>query len=555
MSRIQPSREAIAWLEIGSTAIGKPLALMLSVFFLVVIFLVPLGQYFFDRHNGTGVSLTLPVSLASSSKESIFTMIDKRNNAILERIHELENGLEEGSLLRKVFLPPLQYVFLHFFGKGNEKAIPGRNHWLHYAPALDYLIGPPFLHPEQLRVRSAAHKLWERPLQPDPLAAIIDFNKQLANRGISLVVMPVPVKAAVHPEKLSTRTIHGPLSNKSWQTFVQAMHDNGIKIFDPRPVLSDYAKVHGDAYLSTDTHWSPRAMEAVAEKLAGLLTNEFGLPPGHAGLQAQPQPLSGRGDIARMLTLPSKVDLYPEQKVQIHQVYSGQQEFWQPDRNAQILLLGDSFTNIYSIEGLGWGSRGGFAEQLSHFLQTPLDLLARNDSGAYVTREMLAGELARGRDRLAGKKIVIWQFAERELAFGDWRLIALQRGEAKESGFYTAPADEKIPVRGVVAAVSRSARPGSVPYRDTILTLHLVDMEGLDRQLPMDQALVYAWGMRDNQLTRLAELRPGDSISLTLTSWEAVEGEYGTYCRSALDDQVLELELANWGTLTDEKKP
>jgi len=239
--------------------------------------------------------------------------------------------------------------------------------------------------------------------------------------------------------------------------------------------------------------------------------------------------------------------------VQVRQILSGQQEFWQPDRSAEILLLGDSFTNVYSTEGLGWGMGAGFAEQLSYILQSPLDLLARNDSGAYVTREMLAGELARGRDRLAGKKLVIWQFAERELAFGDWRRLAMQLGNPQDAGFFVAASGESTRVTGVVAAISRSARPGSVPYRDNILTLHLVDLQGLDQQLPADQALVYSWGMRDNQLTKLAALRPGDSVSLSLTAWEAVEGEFGSYRRTSLDDQMMELESANWGVFIDEK--
>ncbi len=549
----KPNREAIARTEIGSTAISRNLAVGLSVFFLITVFFVPLGQYAFDLQHGTGVSFVLPSGGGSRPGESVFAMIHRRNNAILESIHRLENGLEEGSLLRKVVLPPLQYVFLRFFDKGNEKAIPGRDGWLHFAPALDSLVGPPFLHSDQLRIREEAHKLWEKPIQPDPLAAIIDFHKQLAARGITLIVVPIPVKVAIQPDKISTRTISRPLANRSSQTFVRALQENGVQFFDAKPVLTGYVEQHGDAYLRTDTHWQPGAMQAVAEELATCIAKQFPGLSRAEGLHAQPQKVFGDGDIARMLTLPEGVGLYPGQEVQVRQILSGQQEFWQPDRSAEILLLGDSFTNIYSTDGLGWGRGAGFAEQLSYILQSPLDLLARNDSGAYVTREMLAGELARGRDRLAGKKLVIWQFAERELAFGDWRHLAMQLGKPQDAGFFVALSGESIRVTGVVGAISRSARPGSVPYRDNILTLHLVDLQGLDLQLPADQALVYSWGMRDNQLTKLAALRPGDSVSLSLTPWEAVEGEFGSYRRTSLDDQMLELESANWGLFIDEK--
>ncbi|MFH0780926.1 MAG: hypothetical protein V2B20_03105 [Pseudomonadota bacterium] len=555
MTGKKPSREAIAWAEIGTTTISRLLAVVLSISFLAAIYLVPIGQFIFDRLHGSTVSIALQSGGSSRPGESVFARIDRRNNTIMESINRLENTLEEGSLLRKVFLPPLQYVLLRFFGKGNEKAIPGRNDWLHFAQDLDYLTGPPFLYPDQLRTRGKAHKLWEKPIQPDPLAAIIEFKNQLMARGITLIVVPVPVKAAIQPNKISDRRLFPPLANQSWQPFVQALQKSGVQFFDVRPVLARYVDQHGDAYLTTDTHWLPGAMQAVAGELAGFIAKELPQLPGSADLQVQGQTVIGHGDIAKMLTLPDKAQFFAGQEVKIRQILTDRHEFWQPDRSAEILLLGDSFTNIYSTEGLGWGVGAGFAEQLSYLLQAPLDLLARNDSGAYVTREMLAGELAHGRDRLAGKKLVIWQFAERELAFGDWRSIALQLGEHKNTGFFVSPLGEKIKVSGVVGAISRSARPGSVPYRDNILTMHLVDLQGLDQKLQAEQALVYGWGMRDNQLTRMAALRPGDTVSMTLSSWEEVEGEFGSYRRTPLDDEMVELELPNWGILHDEKKP
>ena len=65
------------------------------------------------------------------------------------------------------------------------------------------------------------------------------------------------------------------------------------------------------------------------------------------------------------------------------------------------------------------------AEQLAVSLRRPVDKIAVNAGGAYGARERLVSELAAGHDRLAGKKIVIWQFAQRELAVGDWKLLPL----------------------------------------------------------------------------------------------------------------------------------
>lgn len=553
MSGKDLSREAIAKREIGRTVIGHGLSIVLAVFFIGAVFLVPIGQFVYDKVTGAAV-LPNPIGdLSGLPAQSLVAAIEGLNNAMLENIDLLEQTLEERSLLRKAFLPPLQYVLLRFLGQGNEKAIPGRDGWLHFAPALEYLTGPPFLDPDQLRLRTEARELWEQPVHSDPVGAIVDFRTQLERRGIGLIVLPVPVKAAIQPDKLSARSVGQTLANRSWQPFVAALKENGVQLFDARPVLERYNEKQGDAYLATDTHWSPGAMEAVAGELARQIAGQFPDLPGTADFQLQPQPVVGMGDIARMLTLPEKAGLFAGQRVRINQVTTDRNEIWQPDKNGPVLLLGDSFANIYSIDGLGWGVSAGLAEQLSRFLRQPIDLLARNDSGAYVTREMLAGELARGRDRLAGKRLVVWQFAERELAFGDWKKIGLQLGEKKETDFFVAPSGEKVKVTGVVSAVSRSPRPGAVPYRDNILTLHLIDLRGENGRLAAEQALVYGWGMRDNQLTGLAALRPGDTVSLALTGWEEVEGEYGSYRRTPLDDEIMELEIPNWGNVIDEK--
>ena len=125
------------------------------------------------------------------------------------------------------------------------------------------------------------------------------------------------------------------------------------------------------------------------------------------------------GDTARMLDLAAGSTLYPQETVWLRRVLRPDGSLWRSTRTADVLLLGDSFSNIYSLESMGWGTSAGFVEQLSYALRRPVDRLIQNDDGAYATREMLA----RDPGRLDGKRVVIYQFAARELAFGDWKLI------------------------------------------------------------------------------------------------------------------------------------
>jgi hypothetical protein len=362
-----------------------------------------------------------------------------------------------------------------------------------------------------------------------------------------LLVVPVPIKPSIHPEKISGSSVDATPVNRSWAEFKKRMVAGGVELFDSRPILKEYRASHGSAFLTTDTHWLPGAMEMVAESLASYILQRGWLDHGLSDYRFEKETYEGTGDIAKMLNLPDTDALYPKEVVELSRVLGVEDEFWRPAQDAELLLLGDSFTNIYSIDGLGWGAGAGFAEHLSYALKTPIDLMARNDSGAYVTREMLATELARGRDRLDGKRVLVWQFAERELALGDWRLINLELGEPRDSEFYQIDSGENVQVRGTLASISSSPRPGSVPYRDNIITMHLVDLFEKDEAIELGQAVVYGFGMRDNKLTRLALLRPGDSVELVLKPWDEVEAEYGSYRRSPLDDEMMELELPNWG--------
>jgi hypothetical protein len=196
---------------------------------------------------------------------------------------------------------------------------------------------------------------------------------------------------------------------------------------------------------------------------------------------------------------------------------------------------------------MGWGEAAGFAEHLSLALQRPVDRIARNDQAAFATREALARELARGRDRLDGKRVVIYQFASRELAVGDWKVIDLALGEPLPARFLVPESDQALTVTGVVAAVSPVPRPGSVPYADQVMSLHVVELESDGVPLEDPQAVVYTWGMRENVWTPAARLRIGDEVTLKLRSWTAVADAYEGINRSELDDFELQLTEPVWG--------
>lgn len=447
-------REAEAKLALENTRISPAVARLLTAAFLGTIFSVPLAQHGLEiRRNlaarerekargETPQTSIWPRFYGFTAEFPTLAQIRSVRNpqeawALIpsaERFGEHENGLQDDSPLVQWMLPRVQAGILRA-GVGNEQAYRGRvmksgRAWLHYRPDVDYVTSRGFLDPALLGARKRA--VGEEIVQPDPIRAIVDFRDQLQKRGIALILMPTPVKAMMQPETLSARFEFGKtvLQNPSYPAFRAALERERVEVFDPSALLlAEMRRTGKPQYLENDTHWTPRAMELSARALAKQIRESGVLPSLEAEILTRREvKVSNRGDIFEMLRLPASQTFAAPQSVRVKQVRTSDGELWYPLRSADVLLLGDSFSNIYALEGMGWGESAGFAEQLSFALKRPVDAITNNAGGSFVTRELLAKELGRGKNRLRGKKLVVWQFAMRDLLSGNWKLLALPSG-------------------------------------------------------------------------------------------------------------------------------
>ena len=523
---------------------------MLVTLFLLTLAAVPILQFVAEFRNAQpGGSLpmfdvfkVLPSWTKIRSVRSLAELWELLPRA--DEIKSAEKAMETESVVSLWLRPRLQAILTEDLHAGSEQVYPGRDGWLFYRPDVDYITGPPFLGATQLKQRAKTPGV-----EPDPINAIVDFRNQLAARGIELIVMPVPVKACVDSEMMvGSASQKRLLQNESFDDFKTLAERRGVQVFDPAPLLMERKAKAGGAplYLATDTHWRPETMEWVARQLAAYLGASG--PLQGAGLRVAEKVISAYGDILTMLKLPAGDNFYRPQKVVIQQVLMGN-ALWRSSLEARVLLLGDSFCNIYSLEPMGWGESAGFAEHLSQALGgQPVDCILRNSDGSFATREILSHELARGRDRLAGKKMVVWEFAVRELSFGNWKLLDMKIGHTQPAHFLSPRPNEETVVSGTVQAVSPVPLAGSVPYKDHIFTVHLVDVTGPSHaENESLQALVCLWSMRDNQWTPAARLRPGDRITARLRAWADVAAQYEKINRSEIDDPAVQLEEPVWG--------
>ncbi|MFB3786979.1 MAG: hypothetical protein ACE15F_11500 [bacterium] len=330
-------------------------------------------------------------------------------------LRSFEKSIETNSWFAQKLQSVFRYLQFVILRDAGEKAVAGRDGWFFYKPAVDYLVQP-------LDFKDKSSVL------DDPVPAIVDFRNQLAARGIQLLVMIAPNKASIYPEKLTRRAegLAEPVNHHT-QRLMKRLRDADVALVD---LFTAYAKdktrpeEKAEAlYLTQDSHWSPRGMRLAAWLTAKRILDAGWVAAGTAAYENTPVPIQRYGDILNMMRLPWLETLCEPEAIQAEQVIeSGTGESYADDSAAPVLVLGDSFLRIYERDEPG---AGGFTAHLARELRRPVAAII-NDGGAST---LVRQELSRKHTLLANKRVVVWEFAEREIRFGleGWKKIPLPR--------------------------------------------------------------------------------------------------------------------------------
>lgn len=272
----------------------------------------------------------------------------------------------------------------------------GADGWLFFRGSLEYLL---------------ADDLRDQPEGRDPFPAIVDYREQLAAKGVDLLLVILPSKPEVYPEKISGQAPAGsaPYVQPYTRKLLLELADAGVEAVDLLPAFVA-AKAEAELYLPHDTHWTP----AGAELAAGLIAARVRRYDWFAGTVPEPIAYGTReasftriGDIVPMLAPKEKAQVRP-MELTARQVTLPDGTLYEDDPASPIVMLGDSFCGIYQFEDCG---HAGLSAQVAKELGTPLDLLMANGSGPKI-RVQLA---RRGKEAVSGKKLVIWTVVARDL--------------------------------------------------------------------------------------------------------------------------------------------
>ncbi|MCC5789254.1 MAG: hypothetical protein JJT75_06440 [Opitutales bacterium] len=453
----------------------------------------------------TSIGVVLPLQLvyesAGGKSLQILDLFEAAPSA--EHFSSFEAAHEDASFLQAFVQPRLQVAFSRFGGFGNTKTVVGGQGWLYYEPGVSHLTGFPPFDPDLLERRKM---LGAR--NPDPRIAIEAMAKNLAEHGIELILLPVPDKASVHPEFLTKRR-RDPLPDPAIGELKTWAEEREIRVLDIFPVFASEREEQGRAFLAQDTHWTPSAMERVAKKVAAEISVNGTAP---VAWQKSEKTATRVGDLVDMLQLPEGQTLFPPETVSLQQILDEEGQPWRSIRRSPVLLLGDSFTNIFHLEEMEWGTSSGFGAHLAYQLGSAIDQIAINGGGSDAVRI----ELSRRNNPLQGLQTVVWQFSARDLSHGSWPVVT-----------YAAPRDEEeeeededtedLIVTGRLTNVPPTPSV-SAPYANArgAFLLEVEEAEGPRAPEIGSEILIQAALMENRQLQPAARWRENEQVTLTL---------------------------------------
>ncbi len=343
--------------------------------------------------------------------ESLGALEVFRQKPTSANLRAYEHSLEDACVLARALRPWVQFAQFAWLRDGGEKALVGRDGWLFYKPGFDDMIS-----------RGAVVNGTN-----DPVRAIVEFRDALAARGMRLLVVPAPNKESVYPDRLTRRAVPGQVRmSPAMRDLLPRLRSAHVEYLD---LFAFFAAARTNTagpggsplYLTQDSHWSPVGLELAARAVAQRLADLGWIGRGTVDFHERPVTVERLGDVLRMMQSPPLERHAAAESVLCHQVVHP--ETGQPYRDeaqSDVLVLGDSFLRIYQQDEPG---AAGFIAHLARELKQPVTSLVSDGGASTLVRQ----ELSRRPALLQHKRVVVWEFVERDLRLGTegWQVVPL----------------------------------------------------------------------------------------------------------------------------------
>ncbi|QGZ58913.1 alginate O-acetyltransferase AlgX-related protein [Paraburkholderia acidiphila] len=241
-------------------------------------------------------------------------------------------------------------------------------------------------------------------------ATVAAVQRELASRGIALVVAVVPDKSRIEPQHLCG--LYRPASlNARLSDWTSRLASVGVPVVDLAAALRS---VPGDAFFRTDTHWTQDGAGAAAQAVAQRI-RAMGEPPDSSG-SSQPgyriadKPAARRpGDLVRLAGL----DALPVSWQPGAEIVTGR-SYLHVARTAASAddLFGDGDLPTIAVIGTSYSTTSDFVPQLALALGKGVGNFAREGGkfGGAARAYFASAAYAQ-----TPPKLVVWELDERDL--------------------------------------------------------------------------------------------------------------------------------------------
>ena len=292
------------------------------------------------------------------------------------------------------------------------KALIGKDGFLFFRNSLTYVVGG---------------DVQQQPAGKNPFKTIVDFKEYLASMKVDFLLVPIPTKAEVFPDKLlnlvrSDKNI--PVLNPHGRKFLLELGQAGVDVVDLLPTFLEarlQTKADQEAlYQAQDTHWTNRGLKLAAALLAKRIQRYpwfEGLAEKTIKYRIEQVVFKRHGDLVSRLADAEQLKYKPTSLIG-HRVIGPDGKAYDDDPTSPIAILGDSFTGVFQRTDC---RNAGVSAHLARELGQPVDLVMSYGGGPNVRRKLMR----RGEEDLSKKRLVIWMFAARDFYdyWEDWEQL------------------------------------------------------------------------------------------------------------------------------------
>ena len=552
--------------ETTEYAIGRGISLLVIIFFFLLI-LVPVivDHIHRSRHEVNGAAYVQRRALwyeVFNPPSFDPGQHDPAKKRVVSHLRWLERGMEKATYAESIRQNTQQWISANFL-EGSQKVFVGFDGMLFYNADLKALTGYGPVKTEPFSVMKDP-ELAKIPAARD---CITQFASQLKERGIQLLFVPVPLKPMIYNENVSSASPETWVTHPDAPKFYDSLRAQGVDVLD---LTADFSKFRGtrknyfylestannrdearkseealkdkhDVFLKQDTHWTPDAMRFAAEKVAAHVKEKYA-----SSLRPMARTITiedgiyreSMGDLVKLLDVRTPDELFAPEEAFLKVVGEGT-----GDKYAPLVLLGDSFVNIFHDPSIGFGPEetpenagstppmmhAGFAQHLSLVMNQPLDVMAMNGRGATGVRQEFA---KRPDDEVRSKKLVIWVIAARDVLLSrtaahqaniEWDIVKFNPNRTPDASVAGPGPDaaSKLVVEATLSEKSKNQEAAGTPYRDALHAAVYDVSQVVEGTLEPKQVTGIQWTFRNKVMQSPSSFTVGKKYKLTLVPWDS----------------------------------